>query len=64
MNCYVCERTGGQSVAVAICGSCSVALCRVHLDEELSSTGPGGLRYGCSHDPGRAARAQASARPA
>jgi hypothetical protein len=56
MNCYVCERGGALSTAVAICGSCSVALCRTHLDEELSTPGPGGLRYGCSHDPGTQAQ--------
>ena len=51
MNCYVCDRSGSaDSVAVAICPNCSVGLCREHLDEERSSVGPGGMRYGCTHD--------------
>jgi hypothetical protein len=51
LNCYVCDRLGTtENVAVAICANCSVGLCTEHLDEERRSVGPGGMRYGCSHD--------------
>ena len=55
MNCYVCDRAGRVTAAVAICRSCQVALCREHLDEELLRPGPGGARYACGHDPAAAA---------
>jgi hypothetical protein len=61
MNCYVCDRVGRVTVAVAICGNCHVALCREHLDEELLTPGRGGTNYACSHDPGRWARAARAA---
>ncbi|HEY7455366.1 MAG TPA: DUF2180 family protein [Thermoleophilaceae bacterium] len=51
MNCYVCDRLDStQSVAIAICPNCKVGLCTEHLDEERRSVGPGGMRYGCTHD--------------
>ena len=58
MNCYVCDRAGRPEPAIATCGTCSVGLCREHLDEELLTVGPGGMRYGCSHDPAAWARAE------
>jgi hypothetical protein len=60
MNCYVCDRAGRPEPAGATCGTCSVGLCREHLDEELLTIGPGGMRYGCSHDPAAWARATAT----
>lgn len=55
MNCYVCDCAGRVTAAVALCGTCHVALCRAHLDEELLTPGPGGTSCGCSHEPaGRA----------
>jgi hypothetical protein len=53
MNCYVCDLAGRPEPAVAICGNCSVGLCRRHLAEDLNTPGPGGMRYGCSHDPAK-----------
>jgi hypothetical protein len=51
MNCYVCDQLGKRDeVAVAICTNCSVGLCREHHEEELRNVGPGGMRYGCSHE--------------
>jgi hypothetical protein len=61
VNCYVCDRAGRATVAVALCKNCEVALCREHLDEELLSVGPGGASFGCGHDPVRAAQAAAAA---
>jgi len=34
MNCYVCHDQGRQSVAVAICIVCGMALCREHVVRE------------------------------
>lgn len=57
MNCYVCDRHGRVTPAVAICGNCGVALCGGHLEDELLAPRPGGASYSCSHDPVAWARA-------
>ena len=50
MSCYVCDRQGFASNAVAVCQDCGAALCREHLDESLLARRPGGLsRTSCSH---------------
>lgn len=43
MNCYVCDRAGRVTAAVA--------LCRTHLSDQLVRPGPGGTSCGCSHEP-------------
>ena len=48
MNCYVCAKQGKEQSAVALCRSCSVALCMDHL-AELQTHSRGGMKYGCNH---------------
>jgi hypothetical protein len=51
LNCYVCDRLGEPDRdAVAICPNCSIGLCREHHEEEARAVGPGGMRYGCTHE--------------
>ena len=51
MNCYVCDRAGRATPAVAICHHCGAALCREHLDADLLAKRSHGLvRHGCTHD--------------
>jgi hypothetical protein len=51
MNCFVCDGEGRQITALALCKGCNIGLCREHLVEELSTPGPGGFKYGCTHTP-------------
>lgn len=62
MNCYVCDVAGEATPAVAICHHCGVALCRVHLDEDLLMPRPYGMmRSGCMHTPQHDASARRKA---
>jgi hypothetical protein len=58
MNCYVCDDRGEARPAVAICEHCFVALCREHLDADLTSALRSGRVHGrgCTHHPKARAR--------
>lgn len=52
MHCHVCDMASRVTPAVATCQHCGVALCRVHLDEDLLAPLPRGLApRTCSHSP-------------
>jgi len=55
MNCFVCDSQGRGEAAVATCPTCTVGLCRKHLDEARGTAGPGGAQYRCNHVSLRAA---------
>lgn len=52
MNCHECARIGVERLAIGLCRSCSVGLCKDHL--VASFQGPVFPRYGCDHEPSRA----------
>lgn len=42
MNCYLCQRVGVPTAAVAVCRSCGAACCYDHLEERAhAGRGPG-----------------------
>ncbi len=65
MNCYMCDRTGATTEAVAICQHCGASLCRDHLDDDLLAQKAAGFhRSGCTHALVQAAqRRQRDLRP-
>jgi len=59
MNCYVCDKAGRVTPAVATCHHCSAALCREHLDEDLlSPKGYGHWKHTCTHNLVHSAKAR------
>ena len=62
MHCHECARVGAERMAVAICRSRSVALCKDHLVSSFYSDRV--PQYGCDHHPDRPfpRRARRSAR--
>ena len=51
MHCHECARMGGERMAVSICRSCLVALCKDHLVSSFYSDRV--PQYGCDHHPDR-----------